>query len=163
MINLIPYFFSNLSCIEYDIQEKTAPTVETGEEETGIIEPIPPLDCSVTKLETSDIDQNQECTTSEYNIENPWNVEVSWQWQGLLDEPFINQVMMHHVDLNDDDGDGCDRTGHPDVVVVVFDSRDGTAGDQGCSRSRYHNGRQRRYGPLDERRSVLERSGYCRC
>ena len=130
------YIFILSSCIEYDLQEKTSPVLDTGQEETGIIEPVPPLDCSVTKQLATAIDQNLECTTTEYNIENPWNVEVAWQWQGLVDEPFINQVMVAPIvgNLNDDDGDGfVTELDTPDIVVVVFDARDGPAGDQGAA------------------------------
>ena len=62
------YIFILSSCIEYALQEKINPVLDTGQEETGIIEPVPPLDCSVTKQEVTDIDQNLECTTTEYNI-----------------------------------------------------------------------------------------------
>mgnify|MGYP004150386849 CR=1 FL=1 len=62
-------------------------------------------------------DIDEDCTTPEYNIDNPWNVEIEWQWNGLGDEPFVDQVMVAPIvgNLTDDNGDGgcssgCDET-----------------------------------------------------
>jgi len=127
---MILLFFS---CIEYEIKEKENVTTDSAEESTNI-EIIPPLDCTVSLLSKQDIAQNEECTTEEYNIEDPWNVEIEWQWSGLVDEPYIDQVMVAPIvgNLTDDDGDGIiTELDTPDIVIVTFDSRDGPAGDQG--------------------------------
>ena len=88
---MLPFLFS---CIEYDLQEKGNDTVEPTHEDSAIVEEVPPLDCQPQLREIAEIEQNLECTSEEYNIENPWNVEIEWQWQGLIDEPNINQVMV---------------------------------------------------------------------
>ena len=125
-----------LSCIEYGIQEKTPIGQDSGQEDSAIIEIIPPADCQTSlQEETLPIEQNADCTTEEYHIENPWNVEIEWQWQGLADEPNINQVMVAPIvgNLNDDDGDGLvTELDTPDIVIIAFDQRDGPAGDQGA-------------------------------
>jgi hypothetical protein len=124
-----------LSCIEYDILEKFIPLEDTASEDSAVIEPIPPLDCSVALRTSTTIEQDPNCTSEEYNIENPWNVEIEWQWKGLIDEPFINQVMVAPIvgNLNDDDGDGLvTELDTPDIVIVAFDTRDGPAGDEGA-------------------------------
>ena len=67
------------------------------------------------------------------DIQDPWSVVVEWQWSGLPDAPTFDQVMVAPMiaNLTDDDGDGTHFRDTPDIVVVVFDSRDGLSGDSG--------------------------------
>ena len=60
-----------LSCIEYDLQEKGNDFVEPSNEDSAIVEEVPPLDCQPQLRETVQIEQNLECTSEVYNIENP--------------------------------------------------------------------------------------------
>ena len=92
-------------------------------------------DCAVTIPAVGEVEIDEECLTPEYNIQNPWNVEVEWQWNGLGDEPNVDQIMVAPIvgNLTDDNGDGrIDESDTPDIVVVIFDSRDGTDGDMGA-------------------------------
>lgn len=120
-------------CSEYDLKEQQS-TTDSPPPEEPIVEQEPPPDCTVELATPVEIETDDECTTPEYDIEDPWNVEIEWQWSGLIDEPFIDQVMVAPIvgNLNDDDGDGyVTEQDTPDIVVVVFDSRDGPDGDFG--------------------------------
>ena len=102
---------------------------DTGLPETETL--IPP-DSKVATAAIGTIEIDDECVTPEYDIQNPWNVEVEWQWNGLGDEPTVNQVMVAPIvgNLTDDNGDGrITESDTPDIVVVIFDSMDGPDGD----------------------------------
>ena len=127
-------FLFLLSCLDYDFKDNTEPPPdedllpEPAEEDADI------PDCSVAAAAIEEIDIDEECLTPEYNIQNPWNVEIEWQWSGLGNEPYVDQVMVAPIvgNLTDDDGDGqITETDTPDIVVVIFDSRDGPDGDLG--------------------------------
>ena len=127
------YILFLYSCIEYDLKEAETEPVSVIEEDSAIVEPAPPPDCIVEKQTIQSIEVDQSCETEEYNIADPWNVEIQWQWQGLIDEPYIDQVMVAPIvgNLTDDDGDGLvTELDTPDIVIVAFDSRDGQAGDR---------------------------------
>ena len=66
------------ACSEYEIknqqkEEKVTPLGDTALEE------VPAPDCEVTLAQAVEIPIVEECTAPEYNIENPWNVEIEWQ------------------------------------------------------------------------------------
>ena len=99
--------------------------IEVEPEDTGTIVETEVLDCSVTLPTPQAIPIDESCTTPEYNIEDPWNVEIEWQWTGLSGEPYMDQVMVAPIvgNLTDDDGDGIiTEQDIPDIVVVVFDT-----------------------------------------
>ena len=127
--------FFIISCLDYNIKERQEPLPE----EDPLAEPseeealIP--DCSVAAATIEEIEIDEECLTPEYNIQNPWNVEIEWQWNGLGTEPYVDQIMVAPIvgNLTDDDGDGqVTETDTPDIVVVIFDSRYGADGDMGA-------------------------------
>ena len=122
------------ACIDYDLKSK--PTQEPGieEPEAPIVETDLPPDCSVGTYPIAEAEIDEECTTAVYNIQNPWNVEIEWQWGGLSSEPTVDQIMVAPIvgNLTDDDGDGrVSESDTPDIVVVIFDSMDGPDGDFG--------------------------------
>lgn len=136
MDNTVPifFFFQHLiGCSDYEIKPKVE--VETPDTGSGpIVDTEPPPDCSVEQPEPKDIEITEECVLPEYNIDDPWNVEIEWQWTGLTSHPTIDQVMVAPIvgNLNDDDGDGFVSTyDTPDIVIVAFDSQDGPQGDLG--------------------------------
>src|SRR6056300_1542433 len=96
-----------ISCSEYDIKNQEDPP-QTTDTADLIVDTFVAPDCAVTMptLETVEIDE--ECVTPEYNIQNPWNVEVEWQWNGLGAEPTVDQIMVAPIvgNLTDDNGDG---------------------------------------------------------
>ena len=126
-------YLGMVSCSEYDIknQEEVPQSVDTSETETETF--IAP-DCAVSLPDIGTVEIDEECLTPEYNIQNPWNVEIEWQWSGLGDEPTVDQIMVAPIvgNLTDDNGDGrIDESDTPDIVVVIFDSMDGSDGDLG--------------------------------
>ncbi|MGC6508047.1 MAG: FG-GAP repeat domain-containing protein [Myxococcota bacterium] len=124
-----------INCSDYELKENLSGEPPTTDSSVPEIDTVPPPDCSVELAEPFDIETTDECVLPEYNIEEPWNVEVEWQWTGLSAEPFIDQVMVAPIvgNLNDDDGDGfVSAYDTPDIVIVAFDSRDGPMGDQGA-------------------------------
>ena len=124
-----------INCSGYELNENLSGEPPTTDSSVPEIDTVPPPDCSVELAEPLDIEMTDECVLPEYNIEEPWNVEVEWQWTGLSAEPFIDQVMVAPIvgNLNDDDGDGfVSAYDTPDIVIVAFDSRDGPMGDQGA-------------------------------
>jgi hypothetical protein len=121
------------SCSEYDFkpQDETPAPADTGETQT---ETFVAPDCVVSMASIGEVEIDEECLTPEYNIQNPWNVEIEWQWSGLGDEPTVDQIMVAPIvgNLTDDNGDGrIDESDTPDIVVVIFDSMDGADGDMG--------------------------------
>ena len=86
-------YLGMVSCSEYDIknQEEPTPTVDPAETET---ETFVAPDCAVSIPDIGTVEIDEECLTPEYNIQNPWNVEIEWQWNGLGDEPTVDQVMV---------------------------------------------------------------------
>src|SRR5210317_45782 len=127
------WVISLCACSEYDVKEQSAAEqpADTGSAETETF--IPP-DCIVDAAVIGSIDIDEECVTPEYNIQNPWNVEIEWQWNGLSDEPTVDQIMVAPIvgNLTDDNGDGrITESDTPDIVVVIFDSLDGPDGDFG--------------------------------
>ena len=122
------------ACSEYDIKSQEDPPPPTDTAETEVETFVAP-DCAVSMASVGEVEIDEECLTPEYNIQNPWNVEVEWQWNGLGDEPNVDQIMVAPIvgNLTDDNGDGrIDESDTPDIVVVIFDSRDGTDGDMGA-------------------------------
>ena len=122
------------ACSEYDIKSQEEPELPVDTSETEIETYVAP-DCDVSLPAIGEVEIDEECLTPEYNIQNPWNVEVEWQWNGLGDEPNVDQIMVAPIvgNLTDDNGDGrIDESDTPDIVVVIFDSRDGTDGDMGA-------------------------------
>lgn len=122
-----------MSCLDYDLQEQK-PIEQTDDTSDIPPETVEIPDCSVVPAAFGVVEVDQECTTPEYNIQNPWNVEIEWQWRGFGDEPTVNQIMVAPIvgNLTDDDGDGrITETDTPDIVVVIFDSMDGPDGDYG--------------------------------
>ena len=68
-------------CVEYDIKndEEEVQIPDTAETESETF--IPP-DCIVDFPDVAEVPIDEECVTPEYNIQNPWNVEIEWQWNG---------------------------------------------------------------------------------
>ena len=69
-----PILILYISCIEYDLKEAEPESIPEPEDDSAIVEPAPPPDCTVELLSAENIDIDQECEKEEYNIENPWNV-----------------------------------------------------------------------------------------
>ncbi len=125
--------FGASKCVEYDIKNDidVPLTPDTAEMESETF--IPP-DCIVELPGVGEVPIDEECVTPEYNIQNPWNVEIEWQWNGLAAEPTVDQIMVAPIvgNLTDDNGDGLiSEADTPDIVVVIFDSMDGADGDMG--------------------------------
>ena len=122
------------ACSDYELKTQPEQVSDT-EPDSPVVEETLPPDCIVTGAEMASIDIDEECSTPDYDIQNPWNVEIEWQWNGLGDEPFVNQVMVAPIvgNLTDDNGDGqVTEADNPDIVVVIFDSQDGPDGDFGA-------------------------------
>ena len=131
---MLSILVSLFSCSDYELKENTQPPTPA-DSAAPTVDTAPSPDCSITLPDPKDIEITDECVLPEYNIDDPWNVEIEWQWTGLSSEPFIDQVMVAPIvgNLNDDDADGfVSAYDTPDIVIVAFDSRDGPLGDQGA-------------------------------
>jgi hypothetical protein len=129
------HFLFLFSCLDYDFKDHNNTNPPEDSPPEPLEEEASAPDCSVSAAAISDIEIDEECVTPEYNILNPWNVEIEWQWNGLEAEPFVDQIMVAPIvgNLTDDNGDGqITELDTPDIVVVIFDSRDGADGDQGA-------------------------------
>ena len=130
---LIVSCFLATGCSEYELKNQET-IVPDEPKDTGTIVESEVLDCNVALPTPREVAIDETCTTPEYDIEDPWNVEIEWQWTGLSGEPTLDQVMVTPIvgNLTDDDGDGhVTEQDVPDIVVVVFDSLDGPSGDLG--------------------------------
>ena len=65
------------ACSEYDIKSQEEPENPVDTSETEIETYVAP-DCSVSLPAIGEVEIDEECLTPEYNIQNPWNVEVEW-------------------------------------------------------------------------------------
>ncbi|MFK7931726.1 MAG: FG-GAP repeat domain-containing protein, partial [Myxococcota bacterium] len=79
--------------------------------------------CDLTLAEGRDVPVDEECGDSVGVVEDPWNVEIEWQWKGLKSNPLIRNVIVAPVigNLTDTNGDGIvDTEDTPNVAFVAF-------------------------------------------
>jgi len=128
-VRLLPLLLVH-ACSEYDLSERTPDPLggdDTAPAETVPEEDLPP-DCTVALADAVEVPIEEECTVAAVDVEDPWAVEIEWQWRGLSTDPDLDQVMMLPVvgNLTDDDGDGLiTESDVPDIVAIAFDGADG--------------------------------------
>ena len=121
--------FLLLSCTEYDLTQPPDEPGVGGDTASDTARPEePPPDCSVALAAATTIDIDKECQVAEVNVDDPWAVQIEWQWTGLSTDGDIDQVMMLPAvgNLTDDDGDGrITEADVPDIIAIAFDGTEG--------------------------------------
>ena len=92
-MRLLPILLT-LACSEYGIQEEVpderpgdtaALEVDTQEDE--------PEECSIVLAEAGKVEPAKLCEAPEVTVVDPWNVEMEWVWEGVVEDTAVREVI----------------------------------------------------------------------
>ena len=79
--------------------------------------------CETAGAAAGSADVDPDCVAPDVVVEDPWSVQIEWQWSSLSSAPQVGNAIMMPVigNLTDDDGDGLvTEDDVPDIALVAF-------------------------------------------